>query len=233
MQLKKSLKASLEDKKLVYTLMGFVLVLSICFVAFEWTAAEPNVYTDNNDADDGYEEEMVQQTVQEEELPPEEEIIEEVIEEIQQNIDELVVVDDDVETQEIDLQTQDEEIEVILDKPDEVEVEEEEEEQIFTIVEKNPEFPGGQQAMLRYVAENIKYPVIAQENGVQGRVVCQFVVEKDGKPSNIKVVRSSGDDSLDKEAVRVISSMPKWKPGMQQGKPVRVTFTLPVAFRLQ
>ena len=87
--------------------------------------------------------------------------------------------------------------------------------------------------MLRYVAENIKYPVIAQENGVQGRVVCQFVVEKDGKPSNIKVVRSSGDDSLDKEAVRVISSMPKWKPGMQQGKPVRVTFTLPVAFRLQ
>ncbi|MBQ2290820.1 MAG: energy transducer TonB [Paludibacteraceae bacterium] len=232
MQLKKSLKASLEDKKLVYTLMGFVLVLSICFVAFEWTA-KPTVYVDNNDADDGYEEEIVQQTVQEEELPPEEEIIEEVIEEIQQNIDELVVVDDDVETQEIDLQTQDEEIELIVEKPAEVEVEEEEEEQIFTIVEKNPEFPGGQQAMLRYVAENIKYPVIAQENGVQGRVVCQFVVEKDGKPSNIKVVRSSGDDSLDKEAVRVISSMPKWKPGMQQGKPVRVTFTLPVAFRLQ
>ena len=232
MQLKKSLKASLEDKKLVYTLMGFVLVLSTCFVAFEWTA-KPTVYVDNNDADDGYEEEIVQQTVQEEELPPEEEIIEEVIEEIQQNIDELVVVDDDVETQEIDLQTQDEEIELIVEKPAEVEVEEEEEEQIFTIVEKNPEFPGGQQAMLRYVAENIKYPVIAQENGVQGRVVCQFVVEKDGKPSNIKVVRSSGDDSLDKEAVRVISSMPKWKPGMQQGKPVRVTFTLPVAFRLQ
>ena len=95
MQLKKSLKASLEDKKLVYTLMGFVLVLSICFVAFEWTA-KPTVYVDNNDADDGYEEEIVQQTVQEEELPPEEEIIEEVIEEIQQNIDELVVVDDDV-----------------------------------------------------------------------------------------------------------------------------------------
>ena len=74
MQLKKSLKASLEDKKLVYALMGFVLVLSICFVAFEWTA-KPTVYVDNNDADDGYEEEIVQQTVQEEELPPEEEII--------------------------------------------------------------------------------------------------------------------------------------------------------------
>ena len=232
MQLKKSLKASLEDKKLVYTLMGFVLVLSICFVAFEWTA-KPTVYVDTNDADDGYEEELVQQTVQEEELPPEEEIIEEVIEEIQQNIDEFVVVDDDVETEAIDLQTQDEEIELIVEKPAEVEVEEEEEDQIFVIVENNPEFPGGQQAMMKYIAENIKYPVIAMENGIQGRVICQFVVEKDGKPSNIQVVRTSGDASLDKEAVRVISSMPKWKPGMQQGKAVRVTFTLPVSFRLQ
>jgi protein TonB len=87
--------------------------------------------------------------------------------------------------------------------------------------------------MMRYIAENIKYPVIAQENGIQGRVICQFVVEKDGKVSDIQVVRSSGEASLDKEAVRVINSMPKWKPGKQRGKPVRVKYTLPVNFRLQ
>jgi protein TonB len=231
MQLKKSLKASLEDKKLVYTLMGFVLVLSICFVAFEWTA-EPTVYVDTNDADDGYEEEIVQQTVQEEELPPEEEIIEEVIEEIQQNIDELVVVDNDVETEAIDLQTQDEEIELIVEKPAEVEVEEEEEEQIFSIVEKMPEFPGGQDALNRFLVRNIKYPLLAQENGIQGRVVCQFVVNSDGSIVDISVVRGV-EESLDKEAIRVIKSMPKWTPGRQGGKSVRVKYTLPIRFKLQ
>ena len=182
------------------------------------------------------EEELVQPIVQEAVgvLPPEKEIIEEIIEEIQLNIDELVVVDDDVETQEIDLYTQDEEIEIILEKPAEGEVDEEDwENQIFSIVEKMPEFPGGQQAMFKFLAENVQYPVIAQENGIQGRVICQFVVEKDGKPGNIKVVRTSGDASLDEEAVRVISSMPKWTPGTQRGEPVRVNFTLPVSFRLE
>jgi protein TonB len=96
-----------------------------------------------------------------------------------------------------------------------------------------PEFPGGQQEMMKYIAENIKYPVIAQENGIQGRVICQFVIEKNGSVTDIQVVRSSGDASLDKEAERVIKTMPKWKPGKQRGKPVRVKYTIPVAFRLQ
>ena len=109
---------------------------------------------------------------------------------------------------------------------------EEEEEEVFIIVETMPEFPGGQGAMMRYIAENIQYPIIAMENGIQGRVICQFVVEKDGRVSNIQVVRTSGDPSLDKEGVRVISTMPKWKPGTQRGKPVRVTYTIPVNFRL-
>ena len=103
---------------------------------------------------------------------------------------------------------------------------------VFVIVEKQPEFPGGTQAMMKYLAENIKYPMIAQENGIQGRVICQFVVNKDGSIVDINVVRSV-DPSLDKEAIRVIKSMPKWKPGMQRGKAVRVKFTLPVVFRLQ
>jgi TonB family protein len=110
---------------------------------------------------------------------------------------------------------------------------EEEEEVIFVVVESMPEFPGGQQAMMRYIGENIQYPVIAQENGIQGRVICQFVIEKDGKVTDIQVVRSSGDASLDKEAIRVINSMPKWTPGKQRGKTVRVKYTIPVNFRLQ
>jgi len=123
---------------------------------------------------------------------------------------------------------------MICPAPVEVVEEEEEEEAIYIVVENMPEFPGGHQAMMKFLAENIQYPVIAMENGIQGRVICQFVVEKDGSISNIKVVRSSGDASLDYEAVRVIGTMPKWKPGtIQRGKPVRVTFTLPVSFRLQ
>jgi protein TonB len=95
-----------------------------------------------------------------------------------------------------------------------------------------PEFPGGQSALMKYLSENIRYPVIAQENGIEGRVICSFVVERDGSITDVQVVRGV-DPSLDREAVRVIQSMPKWKPGKQRGKPVRVRFTLPIVFRLQ
>ena len=111
--------------------------------------------------------------------------------------------------------------------------EEEPEDVVFVVVEKMPEFPGGAQAMHKFLAENVKYPVIAQENGIQGRVVCQFTVNKDGSLVDIEVVRSGGDQSLDKEAVRVIKSMPKWKPGTQRGRAVRVKYTIPVDFKLQ
>ena len=107
-----------------------------------------------------------------------------------------------------------------------------EEQTIFEVVENMPDFPGGQAALMQYLAKNIKYPTIAQENGTQGRVIVQFVVNKDGSIVDAKVVRSV-DPYLDKEALRVINTMPKWKPGMQRGKPVRVKFTVPVMFRLQ
>ena len=87
--------------------------------------------------------------------------------------------------------------------------------------------------MYKYIGENLKYPVIAQENGIQGKVICQFTINKDGSLVDIEVVRSAGDASLDKEAMRVIKSMPKWKPGKQRNQPVRVKFTLPVTFKLQ
>ena len=103
---------------------------------------------------------------------------------------------------------------------------------VFTVVEVMPEFPGGQGALLQFLAKSIKYPVIAQQNGIQGRVTCSFVVGKDGVIRNIEVIRGV-DPSLDLEATRVISMMPKWKPGMQKGKEVSVKYTLPVTFRLQ
>ena len=102
---------------------------------------------------------------------------------------------------------------------------------VFQVVEVMPEFPGGMAECLKFLGKNIKYPVQSQQAGVQGKVIVQFVVEKDGSVSNPKVVRSI-DPDLDGEAVRVISIMPKWKPGMQKGQPVRVKYTVPVTFRL-
>ena len=103
---------------------------------------------------------------------------------------------------------------------------------IFTVVERMPEFPGGQYSLLRYLSQKIKYPVIAQENGIQGRVSCSFVIGADGALSDVKVIRGV-DPSLDAEAVRVIKSMPKWKPGVQNNMAVAVKYTVPVTFRLQ
>ena len=108
----------------------------------------------------------------------------------------------------------------------------EEETKVFDVVEQMPSFPGGPSALMQYLNSNIKYPVVAEENGVQGRVVCTFVVEKDGSITDVRVVKSV-DPSLDKEAMRVVKSMPKWIPGKQNGSAVRVKYTVPVTFRLQ
>lgn len=108
----------------------------------------------------------------------------------------------------------------------------EEEGKVFDIVEQQPLFPGGPAALMKYLSENTKYPVVAQENGVQGRVTVQFVVEKDGSISDVHVLRGV-DPSLDKEAVRVVKSMPRWTPGKQNGITVRVNYRVPVLFRLQ
>ena len=103
---------------------------------------------------------------------------------------------------------------------------------VFDVVEEMPSFPGGNGALMSYLNGNTKYPVVAQENGVQGRVIVSFVVERDGSISDVKVARSV-DPSLDREAQRVVKSMPKWKPGKQNGSAVRVKYTVPVVFRLQ
>lgn len=108
----------------------------------------------------------------------------------------------------------------------------EEEQKVFDVVEQMPSFPGGPNALFEYLSKNIKYPAIAEENGVQGRVIVTFVVERDGSITDVKVAKSV-DPALDKEAQRVVRGMPHWIPGKQNGSAVRVKYTVPVTFRLQ
>lgn len=119
---------------------------------------------------------------------------------------------------------------VIAQEP--VKPKEEETNKVFDVVEQMPSYPGGMGALMQYLSSHIKYPVIAEENGIQGRVICTFVVERDGSITDVRVAKSV-DPSLDKEATRVVKSMPHWIPGKQNGSAVRVKYTLPVTFRLQ
>lgn len=228
MDIKKSKKASLEDKKFTYLLMGLCFVLSVCYVAFEWTEKEVAVYEVIND-ETFFEEEVdeIENTTQETPPPPPPPEV--------KAPEEIIIVENDEKVEEINIQSEDsqEEVEIAPPVEEKVEVEVEEDQTVFVIVETMPEFPGGQAELMKYLSNNVKYPVIAQENGIQGRVVCQFVVERDGSIANVEVVRSSNEASLDREAVRVIKSMPKWKPGKQRGKAVRVKYTVPVNFKLQ
>jgi len=118
--------------------------------------------------------------------------------------------------------------EVVVEKVEQ----KEEETKVFEVVEQMPQFPGGDAALMQFLSSHIKYPVVAEENGIQGRVVCTFVVERNGSISDVRVIKSV-DPSLDKEAVRVLKSMPSWIPGKQNGSAVRVKYTVPVTFRLQ
>jgi periplasmic protein TonB len=225
MDVKKSPKATLEDKKMLFLLMGFVMVLSLLYIGLEWTNSEVKVY-DVANSDFLLEDEIEIITTQEELPPPPPPPVPEVIEE-------LNIVEDDVKTETIKIETEDNKDKVIISAPVAAPtVVEEDDNVVFQVVETMPAFPGGDQALFKFLSDNIRYPVIAQENGIQGRVICQFVVNRDGSIVDVEVVRSV-DASLDREAIRVIKTMPKWTPGKQRGKAVRVKYTLPVNFRLQ
>ncbi|MDR0430205.1 MAG: energy transducer TonB [Tannerellaceae bacterium] len=229
MEIKKSKKADLEGGKGLSILMGFVMALAVMFVGFEWGSRDVVVATSDAVADVIAEEE-IEITRPEDTPPPPPPPPAPVVAEV------LTVVDDNVELdqQEI-LSSEDNQMEAQVQTyvaPAVVEEEEESAQQIFTVVEEMPQFPGGEGELLKYLGRSIKYPVIAQENGIQGRVVCGFIVNRDGTVVDVEVLRGV-DPSLDKEAIRVINAMPKWTPGKQRGKPVRVKFTVPVTFRLQ
>ncbi len=206
MEVKKSPKADLERGKTLGILMGMVVGLAVLFVGFEWGTRDIEIVKSEGVADIIAEEEI-------EITRPEDVELDQV---------DIISSEDDQSSAQVEAYV----------APAVVEEEEESAQQIFTVVETMPEFPGGQGALLQFLAKSIKYPVIAQENGIQGRVTCSFVVNKDGSIVDAEVIRGV-DPSLDKEAIRVINTMPKWSPGKQRGKPVRVKYTVPVTFRLQ
>ena len=228
MEVKKSPKADLEGKKSTGLLIGYVLALAVMFIAFEWSERDKVINIDSGLSEVLFEEEMIPITEQEEQKapppPPEAPKAEEIIE----------IAENDADVEETTIQASDETDKAVEVKyvPVEVEEEEVEEQQIFQVVEEMPEFPGGMGECMKWLGKNMKYPTISQENGVQGRVIVQFVVNRDGSIVDAVVARGV-DPYLDKEALRVVGLMPKWKPGKQRGKAVRVKYTLPVMFRLQ
>ena len=226
MEEKKSPKANLENKKLMFIQIGMIISLLIAWMAFEHKSydkreIDPSLLNREVVLD----EEMVEITKQEEQKPQPVEVPKQTTQ--------LEIVQDDVEVEDIEINAEVDQQEVIEEYvPVEVEEEEVVEQEIFQIVEEMPSYPGGEGKLMEYVAKNIKYPQIARETGIQGRVFVGFVVEPDGSVSNEKVLRGIGC-GCDEEAMRVVKSMPKWKPGKQRGKAVRVSYMLPVNFKLQ
>ncbi len=225
MEIKKSKKADLEGKKSLFFEIGLVIALLVVFGAFQYKSYEKQTINLQQQVADNTPEEIIPITEQKVKPPPPPP---------PKQITQIEVVDDNVEVDEdIDIDADADENTVVQEYvPPSDDEEEVDEQQIFTVVESMPEFPGGMGALMKYLAENIKYPSLAKESGIQGRVFINFVVEPDGSISNVKVLRGIGG-GCDEEAVRVVKSMPKWKPGMQRGKPVRVSYNLPVKFTLQ
>ena len=226
MEEKKSPKANLENKKLLFTQIGLIISLLLAWMVFEFKSYDKReIDTSLLSREIAVDEEMVEITKQDEPKPQPMEMPKQTTQ--------LEIVQDDVEVEDININAEIEQNEVVEEYvAPEIEEEEVVEQEIFQIVEEMPAFPGGEQKLMEYVGKNIKYPQIARESGIQGRVFVGFVVEPDGSVSNVKIMRGIGG-GCDEEAMRVVKSMPKWKPGKQRGKPVRVSYTLPVNFKLQ
>lgn len=225
MEIRKTPKADLENKKGYFIEIGLILALLFVFGAFSMKSYDKQTVNQLQVAVDDAPEEIIPITEQKVKPPPpppprqvtQIKIVEDNIQ-VEDDLDIDVEADDNTEFQEyIPPETEDEDVE---------------EQQIFQVVENMPEFPGGRAALMKYLATNIKYPPYAKEAGIQGRVFINFVVERDGSITAVKVLRGIGG-GCDEEAVRVVKAMPKWSPGMQRGKPVRVSFNLPVKFTLQ
>ena len=229
MEIKKSEKANLENKKLLFIEIGLIISLAITYVAFEWTSTETNVSTLEAEADVVLEEEIIPITQETPPPPP-------AAPKIPVLSDQIDIVDDEIEVDDDMFMNLEDDSSLGVEIMDYVEVEEEvvEEEAIpFQLVEEKPSFQGGDANQFsKWVNSRLQYPEIAKENGVQGRVTLQFTVEKDGTVTKVRVLRGV-DPSLDKEAVRVVSMSPKWKPGKQRDRAVPVTYTFPVIFQLR
>lgn len=230
MEIKKSEKANLENKKLLFLEVGLILALAAVFVAFEWQTEEQQII-ELEDTTQIIEVEEVIATQQDTPPPPPSAPKMPVLSDQIDIVDDEIVVDDNMFLNlEDDVNMGVE----IMDYVESVEEEVIEEEAIpFQLVEEKPSFMGGDaNEFSKWVNQRLVYPEIAKENGVQGRVTLQFTVESDGRVTNVKVLRGV-DSSLDQEAVRVVSSSPRWTPGKQRDRAVRVTYTFPVIFQLR
>ena len=230
MEIKKTEKASLENKKLLFVEIGLVVSLAITLFAFEWTSTETETALLEDTTEILIEEEIISTQMETPPPPPE-------APKIPVLSDQIDIVDDEIEIEDDMFMNLEDDACLGVEIMDYVEVVEEEvveEEAIpFQLVEEKPSFQGGDANQFsKWVNSRLVYPEIAKENGVQGRVTLQFTVEKDGTVTKVKVLRGV-DPSLDKEAVRVVSMSPKWKPGKQRDRAVPVTYTFPVIFQLR
>ena len=230
MEIKKSEKANLENKKLLFLELGLIISLGITWFAFEWTSKETVVSVLEDTTEVLIEEEIIPIT-QEAPPPPPTQVKIPVLS------DQIDIVDDEIEVNDDLFMNLEDDSNMGVEIMEYVEVTEEEvveEEAIpFQLVEEKPSFQGGDANQFsKWVNSKLEYPEIAKENGVQGRVTLQFTVEKDGSVTKVKVLRGV-DPSLDKEAVRVVSMSPKRKPGKQRDRAVPVTYTFPVIFQLR
>ena len=229
METKKTIKANLEKAKTMNLLMGVIVALSLLFVSFEWGTTEVKVF---DEISRPFEPEPPLPPItppdapQPPPPPPARVEIPVVINEVPDTQDTPDTFDPGTEP------TDDPNPPMPPGTGEFKESDEVEENKVFVVVETMPKFPGGDAALMSFIAQSIKYPVTAIERGLEGRVICSFVIDKDGTITDVEVLRGI-DVSLDKEAVRVIGMMPKWSPGMQRDKTVRVKYTLPINFRLQ
>ena len=229
MEIKKSEKANLENKKLLFIEIGLIISLLIVYIALEWTSKETNTAVLEDNTEILIEEEIISTNMETPPPPP-------AAPKIPVLSDQIDIVDDEIELEDDMFMNLEDDSSLGVEIMDYVEVEEEvvEEEAIpFQLVEEKPSFQGGDANQFsKWVNSRLVYPEIAKENGVSGRVTLQFTVEKDGSVSKVRVLRGV-DPSLDKEAVRVVSMSPKWKPGKQRDRAVPVTYTFPVIFQLR
>ena len=229
MEIKKTPKADLENRRTLYTEIGLVVALLVVWGAFSYSTKEKAVASLGEDTQVVEVEDMVPITQETPPPPPE-------APKIPVLSDQIDIVEDDIKVDDNFMSLEDDAnlgVE-IMDYVEEVKEEVVEEEAIpFQLVEEKPSFNGGDaNEFSKWVNSKLQYPEIAKENGVQGRVTLQFTVNPDGSVSNVKVLRGV-DSSLDKEAVRVVSMSPKWKPGKQRDRAVKVTYTFPVIFQLR
>ena len=224
MKSRKTSKADLENKKALFFEIGLVIALALVFVSFNYKSYEKRTITLVQRKVNNTPEEMVPITEQKVKPPPPPP---------PKTVTQIKIVNNNVKVNtDVDI---DVEANMNTKVAEYVPPEEEDvipEQHIFMVVEQMPFFPGGQGALMKYLAEHIKYPELAKESGIQGRVFINFVVEPDGSIDHVKVLRGIGG-GCDEEAVRVVKSMPRWIPGKQRGKPVRVSFNLPVKFTLE